>query len=170
MLQKVKIMKYVFEININTDGDFCLPFIPTGMKFDGNEKYTFSKTYESKLSAITDIMEICSFLKTHIHTSRDYVKKAWCECIDRFTNSLHESEQYDGVYQYMSGNYDGTDFYFHPKPAHFKCDFYLTDEEYEIVKNSHINVTDTMLKEAVLNLYNSNKDKNIAEGEDTIKI
>lgn len=41
-------MKYIFEINIFTDGDFGLPFVPAGMKYDGEYNYSFRKEYTNR--------------------------------------------------------------------------------------------------------------------------
>lgn len=162
-------MKYALKITINTDGDFCLPFVPREMKFDGNERYDFEKTYENRTNAIKDAIEICSFLKAHTYTSKEYIKQDWYELLDRFMNSIRNSEECDDevIYEYMGGNYEGTEFTFYAKPHYFQFGFYLTDEECEMVKKQkhNLDITDDMIKEAVLNLYNGNnkKDKNIID-------
>lgn len=154
-------MTYIFKININTDGDFCLPFVPRGMNYEDDYIYTFKKVYTKRDLAVEDVIDICSFLKENIFTSRDLMKERWDQCIDNFIKSLKEStntlDEY--VEECMGGNYEGTEFIFCAEPycAHYR--FYLTDEERELIQNNKDNVTVEMLKEALLTVYRNNIEK-----------
>lgn len=150
-------MKYVFEIEVRTDGDFSLEFVPVGMRHD-DESYSFRREYNDREIAIEDINSICSFLKSHMHTHRDYVKEMWNNTIDEFIKYLKESVESDHEYvsELMSGNYDGTEFRFYTKEQYVKVGFYATDEEIELIK-SNKKVTDEMIKEVILDLYRNNK-------------
>lgn len=148
-------MKYAFKIGVYTDGDFYLKFVPCGMNYDGSYRYTFDKSYTNRDMAIEDISSICSFLKEQMSTSRDYVKESWNKCIDDFVKKLKESNEAEHitVEEYMTGNYDGTEFVFRAEPQYINCGFYVTDEEYEMIKNSSNGVTNDTIKKAVLNLF-----------------
>lgn len=148
-------MKYIFEININTDGDFYLPFVPCGMKYDGCERYTFEKSYRDRNVAIENIVNICAFLKEEMDTRRDYVKESWDIHIDSFVKRLKTSSEsvYERVEEYMSGNYEGTEFIFRVEAQKFNCSFNVTDEEFEMIHNNDNRVTIGMVKEAVLALF-----------------
>jgi hypothetical protein len=87
-------MKYIFEINLYTDGDYALPFVPCGMKYDGDYEYTFKKCYTDRDVAIDDVSKICVFLKENIRTSRDYVKESWDRHIDQYIAKLNEMIRY----------------------------------------------------------------------------
>ncbi len=148
-------MKYIFEVNICTDGDFGFEFVPRGMEFDGYYTYTFEKSYKDRDAAIKDITNICTFLKEQIHTSRKYVKEDWNRCVDDFVKHLYTSSEsaHERVEEYMSGNYDGTEFIFRTEAQRLKVDFCVTDEEHEMIKNNGNGVTREMVKEAVLALF-----------------
>lgn len=148
-------MKYIFEINIYTDGDFYLPFVPTGMKYDGDYEYTFKKYYRDRDEAIKDIVDICTFLKENMLTSRNYVRDTWNARISSFLKKLNKSSQgaYERVEEYMFGNYEGTEFIFYVEAEKFQCDFCLTDEEAEIIKSNKRLVTIGDVKKAILELY-----------------
>ena len=150
-------MNYVFEIKIYTDGDFGFQFVPRGMKYDGGYEYTFEKAYSDRDKAIEDVVDICSFLKSYMHTSRDYVKEDWSMLIDNFVKHLRESSEsvYERIEEYMSGNYEGTEFVFRAEAQRVNCSFSVTDEEFEMIRNNYIHVTHSMIKEAVLALYSN---------------
>ena len=151
-------MKYIFKINVNTDGYFSLQYVPGGMKFDDCEHYNFKKEYNDRDTAIADIINICEFLKGQIRTPRDYVEQDWNDCVDNFVKKLKTSKEglYERVEEYISGNYDGTEFIFYVEKEYFKCGFYVTDEEYALIKNNH-KVTNGMVKEVVMALFKENK-------------
>lgn len=148
-------MKYVFNINIYTDEDFGFQFVPREMRYDEFGTYALEKSYNNRDKAIEDITTICVFLKENIHTSREYVKEDWNECIDGFIKRLQESSEsaYERVESRMGGNYDGTEFVFRAEAAHFNCGFYLTDEEVKMIAKNDNHVTNSMVKEAVLALF-----------------
>lgn len=150
-------MKYTFEINVYTDGDFYLQFVPCGMSYDGSYRYTFAKSYKNRDMAIEEISSICSFLKEQMKTSRDYVKENWNKCIDNFVKNLKESNEaeFRTVTECMSGNHDGTEFIFCAEPQYINCGFYVTDEEYEIIKENSNGVTTDTIKKAVIELFKS---------------
>lgn len=150
-------MKYFFEINVYTDGDFNLQFVPCGMKYDGNYNYSFEKSYTEKKKAIEDVLNICDFLKNHV-TGRDYAVDFWNECINSFVEKVKTSDKVDiheKIEVCMTGNHDGTEFCFYAKEQYLNCGFYVTDEEFEMVKNvgKRGGLTNTMVKEAVLDLF-----------------
>jgi tryptophan-rich sensory protein len=62
-------MKYIFKINVKTDGDFCFPFVPAGMNYDGEYEYKFEKSYKDRDIAIKDIIYICNsfFITYHLY-------------------------------------------------------------------------------------------------------
>lgn len=147
-------MQYIFQINVCTDGDFCLPFVPRKMRYD-NGDYFFYESYNDRDRAIEDVLNICVFLKENIYTNRDYVKKLWDQCIDSFVERVKASETSadEEIIEYIGGNYDGTEFIFYVKPQHMKCEFAVTDEEYEMIKENKNDVTYDMIKEIVLDLF-----------------
>lgn len=149
-------MKYIFEIDVYTDGDFCLPFVPSGMSYDDDYTYTFVKEYNDRDVAIKDIIDICDFLRNHMHTSREYVKRDWNECIGKFVRRLEEvgDDLYQNVEAYMSGNYEGTGFRFKQCVQYVNIGFAVTDDEYETIRGRG-DITTEMVKAAVMNLYES---------------
>lgn len=150
-------MKYTFKINVYTDGDFYLQFVPCGMSYDSSYRYTFTKSYQNRDMAIEEINNICSVLKDQIKTSKYHVREDWNKCIDNFVKNLKESNEteFKTVTTYMSGNYDGTEFVFYAEPQYINCGFYVTDEEYEMIKENRNGVTTDMIKKAVLKLFKS---------------
>ena len=157
-------MKCNFTINIYTDGDFSLPFIPRGMFYDGDNEYadyTFEKSYKSRDKAVEDVLKICFFLKDNIHTRNDLVRERWNSCIEKFIEKVNKSsELLNGeVYERMTGNYDGTEFIFSVESESARFGFPVTDEEYEIILRNKNRVTSDMIKETILALYtNSTKE------------
>jgi hypothetical protein len=149
-------MPYIFEIKVNTDGDFCLPFVPRGMKYDENKEYTFTRVYKDKEKTIKDVGDICNFLKYIIDTSKNYVKKSWTDFINRFGTDVEQCTDglLDwGVYSHMGGNYEETVFSFRKQPMRFKCTFDLTDEESKKIANYKGLVTELKIKNAILELF-----------------
>lgn len=152
-------MKYIFKININTDGDFGFDFVPTGMIYDGFETFTFETDYPDIIIAKERIITICKFLKEHIRIPefRDYVKKQWDECVDEFIEKIYKLDNPTSdemVISDMSGNYAETEFYFYAKTEPVTIKMYdVTHEERELIKRNKDKVTSEMLKEAVLTLY-----------------
>lgn len=156
-------MKYVFEINIYTDGDFSFPYVPLGMTYDGNYTYNFTKEYnckkgnkENKENAIDDVLEICTFLKENVFSWREYKKESVCRCIDDFIENIkNNKKEHFYIEEEFSGNYDGR-FVLRTKDDYIKCGFYATDEEIELFQNDE-GITNEMVKEAVLDLFRNNK-------------
>ena len=150
-------MKYIFEINIFTDGDFGLPFVPAGMKYDGEYNYSFRKEYTNRNIAIESAIEICTFLKEQISTHRETVKESWEYHTDEFIRNLKESTESAGerVESYMGGNYEGTEWIFRAEPRTFNFAIDLTDEELELIldvrQGNRIGYED--IKKAILELY-----------------
>lgn len=147
-------MRYIFKINVHTDGDFCLEFVPRGMSCDDDyDRYYLEREYSNKETAIKNILEICNFLKKYMHTSRDYVKKSWDNCIDDFIESIM-TEDVDENYisEYISGNYDGTKFVFYAEEEIVNIGFRVTDEELEMIKNYPNKLTEEELKDCFLDL------------------
>lgn len=151
-------MNYIFEINVFTDGDFRLDFVPMGMEANDDYDYVYKKVYTDREYAIKDITNICTFLKEQIKTPRDYVKEEWNECIDNFINKLNLSEkaEYEFVGSYMDGNYDGTEFTFSTESLYYNCTFNITNEEAKMIKDSKAHVTRDMIKNAILDLFRGN--------------
>lgn len=148
-------MKYIFKININTDGDFSLPFVPDGMVYGDYGDYTFEKHYNDRDKAVEDVLKICAFLKEHMHTHRDYLKEMWNNHIDNFVKNIKTSNaaEYEHIEECIYGNYEGTEFVFFSKEVYFDSGFYVTDEELEILKRNVNNVTRDTIKQAVLALF-----------------
>lgn len=148
-------MNYIFEINLYTDGDYSLPFVPCGMKYDGDYEYTFRKSYTDRDVAIENIFSICSFLKENIHTSRDYVKENWDNHIDYFIAKLKTSSPSasERVEEYMGGNYEGTEWVFRAEVQKIDCSFFVTDEELEIIKRNDNHISRKDIKEAILSMF-----------------
>lgn len=152
-------MKYIFEINVYTDGDFSLPFVPRGMRYDENYSYSFQESYNDREIAIKSILRICEFLKENMYTSREYVKESWNRCIDNFIEGIKNSDStslYERVSEEISGNYDGTEFIFEAQEQYINCGFCVNDEEYALIKQNKINVTNEMIKETVMALFKNN--------------
>jgi hypothetical protein len=148
-------MNYIFEINLYTDGDYSLPFVPCGMKYDGDYEYTFRKSYTDRDVAIKNIFSICSFLKENIHTSRDYIKKDWDNHIDHFITKLKTSNPSapERVEEYMGGNYEGTEWVFKTEAQKIDCSFFVTDEEFEMIKKNDNHISRKDIKEAILSMF-----------------
>ena len=145
-------MRYRFEVNIYTDGDFGLPFVPRGMRYDGDYNYSFAEYYKNRETAIESVLRICQFLKEYMHTSRDYVKESWDRHIDNFVEALKNSDS-SSIYEYMGGNYEGTEFKFTSEELYINCGFHVNDEEHDLIKRDKNNVTNEMIKEAVMALF-----------------
>lgn len=151
-------MKYIFKINIYTDGDFYLPYVPVGMKFDGDYRYEFKKEYNDIDKAIKDILKICTFIKKETYSSRNYVREAWFECIDEFmtrVKAVNNTQHNLFIEERMYGNYEGTEISFYTEDDYVNCGFFVTDEEYKLIKDNHNDITKEMIKEAVLGLFRS---------------
>lgn len=148
-------MEYIFEVNICTDGDFDFPFVPCGMKDYADDSYTFTKSYKDRNEAIKDIVNICTFLKDHIHTNRDYVREYWNKCIYTFLDCLLTSskKEHEFIQECIDGNYYGTEFIFRVVPCCYRFDLRLTDEDYEMISKNVNEVTMGMVQEAVLALF-----------------
>jgi hypothetical protein len=149
-------MNYILNINLNTDGDYCLPFVPAGMTYDGYCcSYSLEKNYKNRDEAIKDAIDICIFLKENIRTSRDYVKESFDLHIDNFVDKLRESEfsVNEWIEEYMYGNYDGTKFIFQAKAHKIDCSFYVTDEEFDLISKNDKHVVRSEIKAAVLSLF-----------------
>ena len=152
-------MKYIFEINIQTDGDFGFRFVPTGMTEENSEWYTFERSYIDRDKAIEDVGSICKFLRENVCAVRDSVIATWHCCIDNFLTELQNSEASvnECVETTADGNYYGTRFLFRaaPKIVNFKFD--VTDEEYNKILDHRINVKQARIKTAILALYDDSK-------------
>lgn len=149
-------MKYIFEIHISTDGDFCFPFIPCDMNHvSGSNEYSFQKVYNDKDASIEDVSKICTFLKEQMHTSRGYVREMFDECIDSFMQRVCKADNTINVdiRECMSGNYDGTEFCFCVQPNCYNFSLRLTDEEYELIRKHKGLVSLGQIKTAVLALF-----------------
>ena len=148
-------MKYIFEVNIETDGDFRLPFIPCGMKYDGYSKYAFCKSYTDRKQAIDDIIKICTFLKENMQTHKDYIKSMWDRHVDCFVEKLSKSSESinEIVEEYMNGNYDGTEWIFHSESRMFEFSFPVTDEEFDRIRRNDNHIIRSDIKNAVLALF-----------------
>lgn len=148
-------MQYIFEVDILTDGDFWFPYVPCGMDYyPTNGTYSLKKDYDNKESAIKDITDICAFLKEQINANRDWVKEMFNERIDSFVTQLYEANSTTDTYvhEYMSGNYDGTEFTFRAQPNIYNIRLRLTDEEYDLIRKNTNIVTTEQVKNAVLDL------------------
>lgn len=153
-------MKYVFKINIYTDGDFSFPYTPKEMIYDGSYQYEFKKTYKDKIHAIEDILEICEFLKEHVSSHRDWVKEYVITCINNFIVYVKESKQTNSSFyasEQMYGNYDGTVFEFYTEEDYIRLGFHVTEEEHQLIKENKNEISSDMIKEVVLNLFKNIK-------------
>ena len=148
-------MKYILEINIQTDGDFGFQFVPTDMIRENYEWYAFKRTYTDRDKAIEDAKSICRFLRANIQSSRDSVIRMWHTTIDSFLTMLQDSEMSidEEVEQTSGGNYDGTQFLFRAVSQVVKFKFDVTDEEYAKIMDHRIHVKQEQVKAAVLALY-----------------
>lgn len=152
-------MKYRFTINIYSDDDFCLYFVPRGMEYDDdNSTYSFEEEYVNKDICKVDVLEICKLLKQHFFSSRYYVEESFMTCINKFIEDVEcgiddlRSDYLHSLSSAVWGNYD-IEFKLEYIPERFHCDFELTDEELQIIKKNKNNVTDEMVKTAVMALY-----------------
>ena len=149
-------MEYIFDINISTDGDFSFPYVPCDMKYyPTSGTYSLNKIYDDKVSAIKDITDICAFLKEQMQTDRDWVKEMFNERIDNFVLRIYEANIDIGTYisEYMSGNYDKTEFAFYVQSNRYNFTLNLTDEEFELIRKNGKNITIWQVKDAVLALF-----------------
>lgn len=150
-------MRYVFEIYLNTDGDFEYSFVPSGMNWDG-ERYSLKKKYFDRKSAVDDINEICSFLKENI-SGQDYVVRKVQSMFGSFLYKLNSntsdknlSVENEYIGKEISGNYDGTEVTFRAEPQRL-FDLPWTDEEMTIIYDCQNKPTQKEVKKAVLSLY-----------------
>ena len=152
-------MKYIFTINIQTDGDFGFQFVPRGMTQESCDWFKFERTYTDRAKAIEDVEEVCRFLRENIRTNRDSMVETWHTCIDNFLTSLRNSEASNDEYveENIYGNYDGTEFLFRAAPNVVNFKFDVTDEEYARILDHRINVMREQIKAAVLALYDDSK-------------
>lgn len=149
-------MEYIFEVNISTDDDFGFSYIPRDMKYyPTNGTYSLKNSYDDKASAIKDITDICAFLKGQMSTGRDWVKEMFNERIDSFVRQVCEVDVSVDTYiaEYMSGNYDGTEFIFRVQPHRYNFSLNLTDEEAELIRKNGKCVSIGQVKEAILALF-----------------
>lgn len=152
-------MKYVFKINIYTDGNFGFSFIPRGMNWNDDESYDFKMVYHNRDEAIQDAITICEFLTKYMYTYSPDVKTNWNICVNKFIVQLKENDK-NYIYSDMRGNYPNTEFILYEEPEHFKCEFFITDEEHEMFLRNHNKVTLDMIREAVFNLYRGAENEN----------
>ena len=152
-------MKYIFTINIQTDGDFGFQFVPMGMTQESCDWFSFERTYTDRAKAIEDVEDVCRFLRENIRTNRDSMVETWHTCIDNFLNSLRNSEASIDEYveENIYGNYDGTEFLFRAAPNVVNLKFDVTDEEYARILDHRINVKQEKVKAAILALYDDHK-------------
>ena len=149
-------MKYIFDVSISTDGDFRFPYIPSGMNYYSTSgTYSLERFYDDKESAIKDITDVCAFLKEQMTTSRDWVKEMFDKCVDSFVTRVYKAAITPNTYvhEYMSCNYDCTEFTFSVQPNFYNVDLPLTDEEFELIKKNNNLVTVGQIKDAVLDLF-----------------
>jgi hypothetical protein len=149
-------MEYIFKIDISTDGDFSFPYVPRGMDYyPTNGTYSLEKSYDDQEVAIQDIVSICTFLKEQMYTSRNWVRDYFNTCIDSFMRHVHENDYNTNHYisEYMSGNYDGTEFVFCVQPHRYNFSLNLTDEEAELIRKNGKLVSIGQVKDAVLGLF-----------------
>ena len=146
-------MKYQFKISINTDGDFCFPFVPCGMTRDG-DKYYFLEEYRDRERAVQAACDICQFLKNNLKTNRDYVRKEIRKFFVNFEARLKDSEVSDSefVSEYLDGNYNWTEISFEALPTRYKISFVVDDEEVWRIQKSIARLKDEDIKKAVLDL------------------
>lgn len=146
-------MKYKFKISINTDGDFCFPFVPCGMTRDG-DKYYFLEEYRDRETAIRAACDICQFLKNNLKTSGDHVRKKIRNFFTTFEARLKDSEPSDSefVSEYLDGNYSWTEIIFEACPIRYKISFIIDDEEVWRIQKSIAQLKDEDIKKAILKL------------------
>lgn len=153
-------MRYIFEMDLHTDGDFGFPFlVPCGLIWNDDEgKYSFKKIYSNRKTAVKEVNEICSYLKDNVH-GIDYVVDGVRLMFEKFLNELNSNTSNENlsieneyVYEEMSGNQDGTVITFHSEPEYY-YDLPWTDEELDIIFKSNKFPTQKDLKQAILNLY-----------------
>lgn len=123
-------MRYELNINLYTDGDYGLKFIPCDMRWD-DEEYTLRKEFSNSDKAVKETLEICEFIKNHVHgRAADSIKY----CIDLFTDKLKSTEitPFTEIYECAGGNYDGTYFEFRAIPEIRTMNLYMSDETAKI--------------------------------------
>lgn len=149
-------MKYRFTINIYADNDFGIYFVPRGMEYDDdNDTYSYEKEYVNKDTCKVDVLEICELLKQHFFSSRYYVEESFMNCINKFIEDVEcriDDSDFGHTQSSVWGNYD-IEFKLERIPERLLCNFNLTDEELNIIKKNKNNVTDEMVKAAVMGLY-----------------
>lgn len=151
-------MRYIFEMDLHTDGDFGFPFlIPCGLIWNNEkEKYSFKKEYSNRKTAVKEVNEICTYLKDNVHGINyvvDRVRLMFEEFLKELnsnTSNENPSIENEYVYEEMSGNQTEITFYSEPE---YYYDLPWTDEELDIIINSKKSPTQKDLKQAILNLY-----------------
>lgn len=153
-------MRYELNINLYTDGDYGLKFIPRDMRWDDGE-YTLRKEFSNGDKAVKETLEICEFIKNHIHGRADSIK---C-CIDLFIHKLKSTEitPFTEIYKCVGGNYDGTYFEFRAIPEIRTINLHMSDETAEMFDNwdtkELTNAIIELIKNGTKNMVGEENDK-----------
>lgn len=150
-------MKYIFEFDFNTDGDYGFDFVPVGMERNF-EDYSFRRVYDNKEEAVAGVISICQFLSAGIicvDSKREYFEEAINNFIDEIRH-IKADEQEFNIVEYMYGNYDGTEFRFYAEPNIVNFRVKLTDEEIEFLNDNASKLSPDKIKQAIFNLIKEN--------------
>jgi len=157
-------MKYEFSLTFSTDGDFGFSYVPMGMKYDSCDDIVLEKEFYDKEKAFNYIKETCGFLKNHIN-GRKYVVEYVNDMLDNFCKDLESDPNKSRYEGYISGNFEGTEITLTVRSDHrVNFTFGFTDEEHELLKKGAKYLTNSDLKDLIVNeckkKLEENKDDN----------
>ena len=119
---------YILELKLNTDGDFCIPLVPSDMHYDG-EDYFLSVDFDSVEKAYTYVRDLLipSFKTIKEKNFRDKLVCRLEEFMERISTNF---DCYEGICL-ISGNQEGEiSLTEKRKPLKLALDF--TEDEYEL--------------------------------------
>ena len=125
---------YILELKLNTDGDFCIPLVPSDMHYDG-EDYFLSVGFDSIDKAYTYVRDLLvpSFKTIKNSSFRDHLLVNLKEFMKRISTNF---DQYVDVCL-ISGNQEGEITLIEKRrPLNLSLSF--TEDEYELFLKAEV--------------------------------
>lgn len=129
---------FVVYFKFYTDGDFGFPYVPRGMKYDGDYEYELKREFNSKSDAIDYAVKTADYLSMNV-VGNKYQVEELRQKLYRFEEAClaNRNENVSLIAsEYMSGNYDGTVFCVEQKMNRWYFDFPVNDTQ-NILVNEH---------------------------------
>lgn len=119
---------YILELKLNTDGDFCIPLVPSDMQYDG-EDYFLSVGFDSVEKAYTYVRDLLipSFKTIRESSFREHLLVNLKEFMERISTNF---DCYEGICL-ISGNQEG-EISLTEKRRPLNLSLSFTEEEYEL--------------------------------------